>query len=163
MSEVFKNIGNNYQVSNLGRVKSFVTSNPKLLKGTPNSKGYPVITMKINGNYKTIKIHRLVALTFIPNPENKPCVNHKDGNKQNNKAENLEWVTKSENTLHAYKNNLMSSGKNKRNSKLSKDEVTQIRDLYKNKIYKIDELSVLYGMSKGGTANIVYNNVWRNI
>lgn len=56
---------------------------------------------------KFVKIHRLVAETFILNPLGKPCVNHIDGNKLNNNVNNLEWVTISENTMHAYKNGLL--------------------------------------------------------
>ena len=58
-------------------------------------------TYKVDG--KTVKVHRLVAKSYIPNPQNKPEVNHKDGNKQNNHVSNLEWVTSSENGLHSYK------------------------------------------------------------
>ena len=56
-------------------------------------------------------VHRVIAETFIPNPNNLPCVNHKDGNKHNNKVENLEWVTHSENTLHAMKNGMFEMSK----------------------------------------------------
>ena len=57
-------------------------------------------------NGKPYRVHRLVAEAFIPNTENKPCINHKDGNKQNNNADNLEWCTHSENTIHSFKNGL---------------------------------------------------------
>lgn len=62
-------------------------------------------------NNKTLQIHRIIAQTFIPNPENKPLVNHKDGNKHNNDVNNLEWVTDSENTKHAYKMELIKVSK----------------------------------------------------
>ena len=64
-----------------------------------------VLTFEENGNKKRVcaHVHRLVAEKFIPNPEGKPCVNHKDGNKANNRLENLEWVTRSQNDLHAFK------------------------------------------------------------
>ena len=64
------------------------------------------MNIKLNGKKVTIRIHRAVAQTFIPNPHNLPEVNHKDGNKQNNIADNLEWVTRSENDLHAFNNGL---------------------------------------------------------
>lgn len=70
-------------------------------------RGWLKVELWKNGQRKNFKVHRLVALTFIPNPENKPAINHIDGNKQNNHTSNLEWVTNQENTDHAKVNNLM--------------------------------------------------------
>lgn len=66
-----------------------------------NNKGYLFVCAKERGRRKNLLIHRLVAEAFIPNPENKPEVNHKDGNPHNNRVDNLEWVTSSENRKHA--------------------------------------------------------------
>lgn len=92
-----------YQISSYGNVKSLLTN--KILTGDTNSLGYRRVWL-----YQPIKkrmfIHRLVALHFCEGYKKELVVNHKDGNKQNNKAENLEWITRSENDLHAYKNNL---------------------------------------------------------
>ena len=109
-----------YQVSNFGRVKSlskFVNNNPKsksigyytkekLLKYFDNAKGYKLVKLYKNDENYTKKVHRLVAQTFIPNPNNLPQVNHIDGNKENNYVNNLEWCTNKENAIHAVKNNL---------------------------------------------------------
>ena len=91
-----------YQVSNLGKVRHLFKHYTKIKKTTIDSWGYEAISLCVNYVPSTRKIHRLVALAFIPNPENKPFVNHKDGNKLNNRLENLEWVTQSENVRHAY-------------------------------------------------------------
>ena len=81
---------------------------PKEIKRCVNRKnGYVYVQLWNEAKYKNIRLHILVAKTFIPNIENKPEVNHIDGNKQNNKASNLEWVTSSENHKHAWKIGLM--------------------------------------------------------
>lgn len=107
-----------YQVSNLGNVRScerkIIDSKckrifkGKILKPTP-SKGklpYYYVSLSKQGKIKKKRIHVLVASEFIPNPEHKPQVNHKNGNPQDNRIDNLEWVTNSENTQHAYNTGL---------------------------------------------------------
>ena len=91
-----------YQVSDLGNVRSIRFNKIRNMKSW-DSHGYRAVELCMNNNRYTVGIHRLVALTFIPNPENKPEVNHKDRNKSNNNVENLEWVTQSENVAHAYR------------------------------------------------------------
>lgn len=93
----------NYCININGEVYSLITN--KKLKPFMR-RDYYCVKLYSKLFKKTISIHRLVAKTFISNPENKPCVNHKDGNKLNNYFKNLEWCTYSENTIHAIKNNL---------------------------------------------------------
>ena len=107
-NEIWKSVkeiipeANDYKISSLGRVKN---PNNYIVHGA-DSCGYKSIYIGIKG--KRQKIHILVARLFIPNPENKRCVNHIDGDKNNNCLENLEWNTHSENTQHAMDNNLNS-------------------------------------------------------
>lgn len=98
-------VGNGlYVISNIGRVRSFTSkSNGAIIKQVISSNGYPLINIYTNGKRWPELIHRLVAEAFIPNPDNKPCVNHKNGIKSDNRIENLEWTTYSENSLHAFK------------------------------------------------------------
>lgn len=95
-----------YQISNKGRLKSFKKYKEGYVLSNVNKKGdYLSVVLKYKDKIKYIRIHTLVAQAFIPNPLNKPEVNHKDGNKQNNRVENLEWVTRKENAAHARKHN----------------------------------------------------------
>lgn len=92
-----------YQVSSEGQIKNIL--NNKILTGDTNNAGYRRVWL-CTPVKKRMFVHRIVAITFCNGYEEDKVVNHKDGNKTNNKAENLEWVTRSENDLHAYKNNL---------------------------------------------------------
>lgn len=112
MEEIWKKIElfeKRYHISNMGKVKY----NNKILKTHKSTGDYLYISVCKNNKVKHIKVHRLVAQTFIPNCDNKPFVNHIDGNKLNNCVDNLEWVTNKENISHAYKNGLMNKSKHK--------------------------------------------------
>lgn len=93
----------NYSISNDGIVKN-KTGKEKVLRERKD--GYLEVQLYRDGIRSHKRVHRLVAEAFIPNPENKPDVNHKDGNKHNNSVDNLEWVNKSENMQHAYRTGL---------------------------------------------------------
>lgn len=109
MEEVWKGIegyNGKYLVSNYGRVVRAENGGCVDVSLNVNSCGYLQLHLKGEKGRKTVTIHRLVATHFIPNPYNLPQINHKDGNKMNNKADNLEWCTASHNTQHAYDNGL---------------------------------------------------------
>jgi len=95
----------NYMISNMGRFKN---NKNKLIIQKPTN-DYIAITIRSYNQTKRHMLHRLVAELFVTNPQNKSYVNHIDGTKHNNKADNLEWVTKSENTMHAHKTGLINS------------------------------------------------------
>jgi hypothetical protein len=110
MSEIWRTVpgyDGKYEVSNHGNVRN---QKGALLKPFPIHQGYLVVDLCHMGKKKHIRLNRLVAETFIPNPDNKPEVNHKNGNKMDNSSENLEWSTKSENMIHAYKYGLQTKG-----------------------------------------------------
>jgi hypothetical protein len=115
MQEVWRDAYKGYQVSDLGRVRSLKKKEVKILTARKDKKGYLQVHLRIDGKDKIKRVHRLVAETFIPNPENKPQINHEDGNKENNCVSNLTWVTNGENQLHAYKNGLRKKMKGKDN------------------------------------------------
>jgi hypothetical protein len=133
-----KGYEDHYEVSNLGNVRSKertinhsywgkVKIKPKVRKQQLNKKGYLVLLLQNAGYRFGTGVHRLVAIAFVPNPENKPQVNHKNGIKTDNRAQNLEWATNRENVIHSYANGLQvcPTGVNHHNSipviQLSKD------------------------------------------
>lgn len=112
MTEEWKKIDGTHgliEVSTLGRVRSLLRPAMTVLKVQNDKKGYQRVRVTIYGQKMTFKVHREVAKAFIPNPENKPQVNHIDGNKANNAADNLEWVTNRENAQHAFATGLFDS------------------------------------------------------
>jgi len=107
MGEIWKNIPGYeglYQASNFGKIRGLRKTKYRIFRNKINSKGYFNIRLRDKNNKRYgYLVHRLIALTFIPNPNNKAQVNHIDGNKTNNEISNLEWVTPKENMIHCYK------------------------------------------------------------
>jgi hypothetical protein len=146
------------------------------LRSAHDNKGYLRVGLIIDGKLKTRKVHRLVAETFLPNEENKPFVNHKDGNKSNNRVSNLEWVTAKENTKHAIQNGLFSFQDSERSkninpkkgelngqSKLTEKEVLEIRGKFKPRVYTREMLSLEYGVKPSTIKDIIIRKSWNHI
>lgn len=155
----------NYLVSNQGRVKHLTYTNTngrvmkeKIITGILHNDGYIVVTIVCgNSKYKQIPKHRMVAETWLSNTENKPEVNHKDGNKQNNRVENLEWVTSSENQKHATCNNLQPRNICTYKGKLTKEQRDEIIRRYSVEDISKRELAKEYDVTHT-TINAIFNN-----
>lgn len=160
-----------YQVSNLGKVRSLVSHwgnkllVPRIKKAALNSKGYERVGLSKNKRMIQIFVHRLVAIAFIPNPENKPCVNHIDGNHRNNCADNLEWCMQKENIKHAFDTKLAPSGTERKYVKLTKEQVECIRKEYvpHSKNFSISQLSKKYDVSNDLIYAIVHNKIYKDV
>lgn len=127
----------------------------KFVKPQPNNKGYGRV--QLCGKFYFV--HRLVAEKYIPNPNNLPQVNHKDGDKMNNSVDNLEWVTNQENRKHALENGLHLQGENCPWSKLTLEDVDFIR---KHKDMKRTELAKIFNVSRTTIGGIINNRSWKN-
>ena len=148
--EVWKEIAKTgYEVSDMGRIRRGV----RILAGSYHSDGYIFTT--IDG--KQIPIHRFVANAFIPNPDHKPEVNHIDGNKMNNSASNLEWVTRSENMIHAVTHGLQPKGLSTYKGKFTDEQREEIKSLWNNGKYTRRELAKIYGVSHTCINDIINN------
>ena len=131
--EVWKPIGgvSGYEVSNLGRVRSWRREKPHIMKPLPfHGWNYLSVMLIVGENSKRgyFSLHRLVAQAFIPNPENKPEVNHINGDKTDNRAENLEWCTRAENMRRAVNTGAVKTGEAHAEAKLTNKQVLYIRE-----------------------------------
>lgn len=134
---------------------------PRLIAKNMAKNNYVYIALCKDGVECTRVLHRLLAIAFIPNPENKPCVNHKDGNKHNYRLENLEWVTHSENTRHAVKNGLRntSKGENHCRAKITEALAREI----KKDTRKVRAIAEAYGLGTSLVEGIRYGYTWKHV
>jgi hypothetical protein len=162
-----------YQVSNLGKVKSLkrivysnkrssLLINEKLLKQNIHKSGYYNVSLSKNNTKKNLMVHRLVCMSFLLNKKNKSQVNHKNGIKTDNRLENLEWVTASENRIHAYKIGLCKpNGENHHLAKLTENQVKKIRYEHKNLTQK--EIAKIYNIKQVTVSDIRKKRNWKHI
>ncbi len=169
-TEIWKSIKNykDYQISNLGRVKSLPRKNrlnELILKLDTHKQGYKRIGLRKNNKTKKFLVSRLVAIHFIANINNLPEVNHKDGNKSNNKSNNLEWITSKGNSIHAIKNKLriMLKGEKCSWSKLTEVQVKDIRERWKIGAFNMRELADYFHVHKTTIWEIIHRKIWRHI
>lgn len=149
-----------FMVSNMGRIKSMKTN--QFIGGSPYK--YKRVHFYDNGKSTYRSIHRIVCMAFIPNPENKPQINHKNGNTHDNRVENLEWCTASENIIHAFATGLIVPKRGARNfnSKLQEHQYLEIKE----KIERGDkgsEIAREYGISPQTISDIKSGRKHRNL
>lgn len=174
MEEIWKDIPGYegmYQASTSGRIKSFFTHRYSELNiegkilSVQMYYGYITVKLSINNTQKRYKVHRLIAMTFIPNPACKAQVNHKNGIKTDNTVSNLEWCTREENMKHARDTGLreMMYGQNNTNAKLKEADVIDIRSKYSlgNCTYK--NLSDEYRVSTHAIRAIITGKKWKRV
>jgi hypothetical protein len=149
-----------YSVSKDAKVYSWKTK--KYLKPQLQNNGYVTVGLYLNKKSKVIPVHRIVAQAFLPNPLSLRTVNHKDFDKTNNNVSNLEWMTHQENSLHSTNRGIV-SGENNGNSKLTKQQVIEIRQKYKFRKYTYLDLSKEYGVLKTYVGRIINRQVWNHI
>lgn len=161
-----QNWENSYQVNEIGEVKSLTKKVGCRIRGelilSPkiNHYGYKVLRLWKNEKGKDVFVHRLVAEAFIPNPLNKPQVNHIDGNKLNNNVSNLEWVTCSENHKHAFRIGIKSHVGEKHNvAKLTEKDILYIRASEKRNC----DLALQFKVSRSNITRIKKRKGWTHI
>ena len=155
-----------YEIDTFGNVRSLRRN--IILKPNIDRKGYYKVGLTKDKKQKYYFIHRLVAFTFLPNPNNYPVINHKDGNPKNNYVENLEWCTQRHNIQHAYDTGLKKGvsaehkGSNNPKSKLTEEQVLKILEFKKNKISIKEAFKILnYNISFSCFEQIWYGYNWK--
>lgn len=163
--EAAKGFEGYYLISPNGEVYS--VRGRRLLKPFVNQKcGYAQVELNLNGAAAKHLIHRMVAEAYIPNPDSLPCVNHKDGNKRNNCAENLEWVSYGDNMKHASEHGLLKTkGENNPASKLTEEDVRYIKAACKrgDREFGTAALGRKFGVDHKAISSIINGKTWREV
>lgn len=158
-----------YEVSNLGRIKSLNTNvNGKYgqIRSTNiNKYGYEAIGMSFNMQQVSTVVHKLVAEAFLGDRPHKADVNHMDGNKANNRLDNLEYVTRKENCRHAFAIGLAVACKGSKNpnSILNELDIIGIRKLLRSKAMKHHEIAFMFGVGRSTIGEVARRRIWRHV
>lgn len=162
-----------YEINKNGIIKSIVRETNRcgrkpsgnIIKQVLGRGGYMNVALRKNTKQTSVLVHRILAITFIPNPENKPTVNHKNSIRTDNRLSNLEWNTYSENNSHAHKFGKQSNyyGEKHSQSILKEFQVIEIRAKYIKHKYTAPMLAKEYGTSKGAIVSILNKTTWKNI
>lgn len=154
-----------YSISTIGEVLSRKRSIKTLLKASRCRQGYARVYLSKYGISKSHALHRLVAQTFIENPESKSQVNHKNGIKHDNRVGNLEWSTPSENSRHAYDTGLSSGCRGSKNgrSKLSEKDVVEIKKMLLDGLLNKKEIGEIYSIDKSQIHLISAGKSWKHV
>jgi hypothetical protein len=149
-----------YQVSSSGRIRREIEGGYEVLKGYLMQCGYPGISIKDQTRY----VHRLVCEAFLPNPEKKRTVNHKNGVKTDNRLENLEWATQSENMKDGFAKGYIRARRGSKASaaKLTEDQVKEIKRLLKKGVPQ-RTIAKQFGISRGPVSGIALNLIWKHV
>lgn len=152
-----------YLIRSDGVVMSGARGGLKEIKRPLNKKGYEMAMLYGNNKRKFYAVHRLVAEHFIPNPFNLPQVNHIDGNKRNNYMENLEWVFASKNIQHSYDNGLTPKGEKHHQSKLTRENVAEIKKLLKDGMHSQRQIAKMFNVSQCPISEIKRGIIWKDV
>jgi hypothetical protein len=157
-----------YEVSSEGQIRSHLHGKLRYLKLCADPRGYiPVNLSEPDGKRKRYWLHRLVAIVFIPNPQNRKEVNHKNGVKSDCRVANLEWVSRSQNIRHAYEQGLITTigqrGARNFNTKLTDAKVLEMRRLYAEREMTQEEIGKLFGVTKLTAYRILNRLSWTHI
>lgn len=142
---------------------SYVTK-PKALSQATTQDGYMQVKLRLSdGSDRSVSVHRLVAEAFIPNPDYRPQVNHKDSNRKNNTVENLEWCTAQENVKHSYEHGLNSNaGEKHPRSVLTAEEVMKIRELWQGGMSVIN-IGIKLNFKRSTVSKVVHGSNWSHV
>lgn len=162
-----------YRISDWGRVKSLARMvghnwgglkqlREKIMEGRP-SMGYRSVTLRKDGEARTVHVHRLVWLAFCGEMPTGLEINHKDGNRANNHLDNIEAVSHGDNIRHAFQNGMVSLGENRKHTKLTRNEVQQIRQRYADGETDLAALGNEFGVNRMTVYDVVFRKTWKHV